>query len=213
MAVARNDGRRSRRRRERLAVIAMSLFPLLIGVGFLAPGWVRVLATAQETDDAPRGPLEDQIGPFSRRPLPAPREFFGASSPELLDLDLLFAGDTTPIAPDAAERPGSFPRDHGDAIVLDDLGSATRDIAFKDALMDDPQQLARSDDDDEGVLPICGSAPFGNCVRDDDFTGAKLGLSDATPVPEPATGGLLALGLGWLARRRARARYCQPITS
>jgi hypothetical protein len=24
---------------------------------------------------------------------------------------------------------------------------------------------------------------------------------------------LLALGLGWLARRRARARYCQPITS
>lgn len=207
MAVARKgDARPAKRRRERLAVVAMSLFPLLIGVGFLAPGWVRVLATAQEADEAPRGAFSDQIGPFSRRPLPAPREFFGASSPELLDLDLLFAGDSSPIAPDAAERLGSFPRDHGDAIVLDDLGSGMRDIAFKDVLVDDPQTLARSDDGDEGVLPICGSAPFGNCVRDDDFTGAKLGLSDATPVPEPGTGGLLALGLGWLGRRRARAR-------
>ncbi len=42
MAVPRQRrARAAKRRRERLAVIAMALFPLLVGVGFLTPGWVR----------------------------------------------------------------------------------------------------------------------------------------------------------------------------
>ena len=181
----------------------MMLFPMLIGVGFFAPGWVRVLATAQEQDEPPRAPLIDRIGPFSRRPLPAPQQFHGATAPELLDADKLFAGDSTPIAPGAAERLGTFPRSYGDNIVLDDVGDAPPIIAFRDILTDPPSNPL-SDDGDEGVLPMCATAPFGNCVRYDDFTGVRE-FDDATPVPEPGTGALLALGLGWLARRRSRA--------
>jgi hypothetical protein len=51
---------------------------------------------------------------------------------------------------------------------------------------------------------MCGTVPFGNCVRYDDFTGRRE-FEDQTPVPEPGTAALLALGLGWLARRRSRA--------
>lgn len=182
----------------------MTLFPMLIGVGFFAPGWVRVFATAQELGEQSRGPLVDRIGPFSRRPLPAPREFHGATAPELLDADKLFAGDSTPIAPGADERLGAFPRSYGDNIVLDDVGDAPPTIAFKDILTDPPPNLG-SDDGDQGVLPMCGTAPFGNCVRYDDFTGGRE-FDDQTPVPEPGTGALLALGLAWLARRRSRSR-------
>lgn len=197
------DTSAGKRRRERAAVIAMTLFPMLIGVGFFAPGWVRVFATAQELNEGPRGPLVDRIGPFSRRPLPAPQEFHGASAPELLDADKLFAGDSSPIAPGVAERVGAFPRSHGDSIVLDDVGDAPPTIAFKDILTDPPPNPL-SQHEDEGVLPMCATAPFGNCVRYDDFTGVRE-FEDQTPVPEPGTGALLALGLGWLARRRSRA--------
>lgn len=207
MAVPRQRrARAAKRRRERLAVFAMALFPLLVGVGFLTPGWVRVFATAQELDDPPRGPLVDRVGPFARRPLPAPREFFGGAAPELLDLDQLFAGEGAAIAPDATGRTGSFARTHSDSIVMDDLGKQDPDVDFKDLLIDDTRAIAKLSDDDEGVLPVCGTLPFGNCVRYDDFTGASLKLdSTPVPVPEPGTAALLALGLGWLGRRR-RAR-------
>jgi nitrate reductase NapE component len=200
----RGEGTR-RRRRERFVVLAMGLFPVLVSVGFFAPGWVRVLATAQEIERPPRGPLADRIGPFAHRPLPAPREFFGGSAPELLDLDRLFApAGSGGASLDLAQRLASFPRSHSDVIVLDDVGSKPQSIAFKDMLMDPPSSIAKADDD-EGILPLCGAIPFGNCVRDDDFTGAGLPIEQGQPIPEPGTAGLVALGLGWLARRRRRS--------
>lgn len=205
MAVPRQrKARAAERRRERRVVFAMALFPLLVGVGFLTPGWVRMFATAQELDEAPRGPLTDRVGPFSRRPLPAPQEFFGGTAPKLLDLDRLFAGDGSPILPDSSGRTGSFERTHSDGIVMDDLGTMGTDVEFEDVLVDDTQGFAKLGDDDEGVLPVCGTLPFGNCVRYDDFTGSKA-VGNVTPVPEPGTAAPLALGLAWLARRRRRS--------
>lgn len=197
-----HDKRSRRRWRERAAVLVMALFPLLIGVGFFAPGWVRVLATAQEADAGPRGPLVDRIGPFARRPLPAPRPMFADLTTELLDVDRIFAGDLAPIAPGASQGSGSFPRSYGDNIVLDDVGKTLPKISFQDILTD-PLDAIYSDDEDEGVLPMCATAPLGNCVRFDDFTGARA-LEDQTPVPEPGTAALLALGLAALARRSSR---------
>jgi len=189
----------------------MALFPLLVGVGFFAPGWVQHLATAQEEELGPRGPLVDRIGPFARRPLPASRRFFGGAAPELLDLDQLLdgVGDGKELPDDLLRRLASFPRSAVDNIVLNDVGRAAQTIAFKDILTDPRYSSPKLFGDIAGNLgggpvPICATAPYGNCVRFDDFTGVD-DPTESDPVPEPATGLMLGLGLLWLARRHPRA--------
>ena len=163
---------------------------------------------------------------LGRSPLLVPRDFSAGFIPELLDLDQLFRDTEFRVDPSGERlaRLLAFPRSHGDAIVLDDVDGYPLDLLFDDALVGDT--IASVPDglpDAFGLGPIGSSVPLGNRVRFDDFPGGGPGRrsSGGGAIPEPATGVLLALGLGALGiRRRARlrrlasrsaARYFQPI--
>jgi hypothetical protein len=197
--------RRQRRWRERLAVTAMGLFPLLVAGGFFTPGMLRVLAVAQELRPEDRAPIVDRVGPFARRPLLVPRDFSAGFIPELLDLDQLFLGSQFRVdaSLDQLGRVDSFPRSHGDVIVFDDVASFSDAIVFDDVLME--EQVAQVEPVVEfgpGGVPMCATLHAANCVRDDDFVDGIAIIGDTRPIPEPHTGALLGLGLALLARRR-----------
>ena len=183
----------------------MALFPLLVAGGFLAPGVIQVLALAQELTESERAPIADLTSPYARRPLLVPRDFSAGFTPELLDLDQLFLGSEYRVQVSAGglARVTSFPRSHGDAIVIDDVGEFVRDITFKDILMDVPSPMMLASEPND-LLPLCGTLHEGNCVRDDDLTGGEI--DDGQPIPEPGTGVLLALGLTALGCRRRASR-------
>jgi hypothetical protein len=204
MSVHDTHGKRSRRKRERVVALLVALFPLFVASGFLAPGWVRIMAFARTVDDSERASVVDRIGPYGRRPLLVPRDFSAGFVPELLDLDQLFLGTQSRIDPSAhrVARVSAFDRSYGDAIVFDSVSPFREPIEFADALMEEQQQQVLGDASQGAPLPLCGTLHAANCVRDDDFTGALL--PKATPIPEPHTGALLALGLGLLAWRRPR---------
>jgi hypothetical protein len=198
----------STRWRERLAVVFMALFPLLVAGGFLAPGVVRVLAIAQELTDSDRAAVVDRTSPYARRPLLVPRDFSAGFIPELLDLDQLFLGGAyrVQVSPDSLARVTSFPRSHGDSIVLDDVGEFLQEIAFKDILMVEPPPMLLAGDPGSELLPLCGTLHAGNCVRDDDLTSTSLRVEQGQPIPEPGTGALVALGLAALGCLRRVSR-------
>jgi hypothetical protein len=178
----------------------MALFPLLVVGGFLAPGVVQVLAIAQELTESDREAVVDRTSPYGRRPLMVPRDFSAGFIPELLDLDQLFLGGAyrIEVSPDSLARVTSFPRSHGDSIVLDDVGEFLQEVAFKDILMDEPAPMMVAGDPDDQLLPLCGTLHAANCVRDDDLTSTSLLFEQGQPIPEPGTGALLLLGLAAL---------------
>jgi hypothetical protein len=186
----------------------MALFPLLVAGGFLAPGVIQVLALAQELTESGRAPVVDRTSPYERRPLLVPRDFSAGFTPELLDLDQLFLGNEyrVQVSADRLARVTSFPRSHGDAIVLDDVGEFVQDITFKDILMDEPSPTLLAGDPGGDLLPLCGTLHAGNCVRDDDLTGGSGEVEEGQPIPEPGTGVLVALGLTALGCRRRASR-------
>ena len=129
-------------------------------------------------------------------------------TPELLDLDQLFLGSEyqVQVDTDRLARVTGFPRSHGDSIVLDDVGEFVEDITFKDILMDEPAKPMLAGDPDADLLPLCGTLHAGNCVRDDDLVSGGGEVEEGTPIPEPGTGVLLALGLAALGCRRRASR-------
>jgi len=183
--------------RERLAVFFMALFPLLVAGGFLAPGVIQVLAIAQELTESERPPIADHTNAYARRPLLVPRDFSAGFIPELLDLDQLFLGSEyrVEVSADRLARVTSFPRSHGDAILIDDMGEFDEEIAFKDILMVEPAPMLLASSPGDELLPLCGTLHAGNCVRDDDLTSVSFDLEEGQPIPEPGTAALLALGL------------------
>jgi hypothetical protein len=187
----------------------MALFPLLVAGGFMAPGVVQVLALAQELTESERAPVADRTSLYARRPLMVPRDFSAGFIPELLDLDQLFLGSSyrVQVSADRLARVTSFPRSHGDAIVLDDLGEFVEEITFKDILMEEAAPTLLAGDPDADLLPLCGTLHAGNCVRDDDLVGANIEVEEGQPIPEPGTAVLVALGLTILACRRRASRF------
>ena len=189
----------------------MALFPLLVAGGFMAPGVIQVLARAQELTESERAPIVDRTSPYAHRPLLVPRDFSAGFTPELLDLDQLFLGSAyrVQVSADRFARVTSFPRSHGDAIVIDDVGEFVEDITFKDVLMDEPSPTLLAGDPDDNLMPLCGTLHAGNCVREDDLipSGGDDDIEEGQPIPEPGTAVLVALGLTALGCRR-RAWRC-----
>jgi uncharacterized protein (TIGR03382 family) len=205
------QGRRQRRRTPLLKLM-FGLFPLLVAAGFLAPGWVQLLAIAQIGDEPARGEVIDRVGPYGHRPLMVPRDFSSGMHPALLDLDELFlAGRGTPLLPPRhAGGVDAFDRSFGDLIAFDDFGKSDDLVKFKDVLTDPHSLMVAAARDDDYALPLCGTLYAGNCVRDDDFSGGfVLTDEDLQPVPEPDTAALMTLGLlglAWQGRRRRSRR-------
>jgi hypothetical protein len=214
MADAANRPKRARKWQGRIAVVVFSLFPLAVLAGLLSPGVIALqtqagnAAAENAAPAAPGGPLDFRGVNLNRSPLLVPRDFNAGFIPELLDLDQLFLDTAFRVDPSGERlaRLLAFPRSHGDAIVLDDVDDTPLDMLFDDALVGDT--IASVPDglpDAFGLGPIGGSVPLGNRVRFDDFPSGGPDDGVGGPViPEPATGALLALGLGMLAIQRRR---------
>ena len=211
-------GSRSRWQR-RFAAFALTLFPLLVAGGILAPDVVSMVAETVVEQGAASGeePVFDPASRPQDKPplLLAPREFTGASPPELIDLQRLFS--RTPFDDPLVRqfsRLMTFPRSHGDMIVLDDTDQQQKDIDFKDPVMVGAVTGDPWDPPSPDLLPISGSPrPFGDGLRFDDPIATGEGNID--PVPEPSTGLMLGAALGGLSlyRRARRRAQRQPSTS
>jgi hypothetical protein len=140
-----------------------------------------------------------------RSPLLVPRDFSAGFIPELLDLDQLFLDTEFRVDPSGERlaRLLSFPRSHGDAIVLDDVDGYPLDLLFDDALLGDEIAAVPNDISDAwGLGPLGSGLLTGNGVRFDDFPGDDGGQNPPPAIPEPSTAALFALGLLALALRR-----------
>lgn len=208
MAQVEQQSTRRARWRRRLASTLLSLFPAMVAVGLLAPGFVRVLQEQGEAE-APAEPIPILDQPLEVRPnLLVPRDFSTGFIPELLDLDQLFLKTRYRLDPTSRRLAGllSFPRNRGDTIVLDDVDTHVHGMLFKDALAS-TSVVEPSGGGAPLLHPLLGTLPLGNGLRFDDFTGGdRGGLRNLPVVPEPGTAPLLALGLVYLALRRRSSR-------
>ncbi|MFB3118839.1 MAG: PEP-CTERM sorting domain-containing protein [Myxococcota bacterium] len=203
MATAREDNSRQSRWPARIVVLAGVLFPLLVAGGVLAPQVISLMAATEIESDATEPESEvalDFSGPMpGKPPLLLPRDYEAGFVPELLDLQNLFTGSSH--APDQVAqeyaRLLSFPRSHGDVIVMDDVDREIKDVIFKDPVMVGAEAAYPRPDPD--LLPIGGPRPFGDGLRFDDPQ--ATGEGPVAPIPEPGTASLLASGLIILALR------------
>jgi hypothetical protein len=210
MAQAEQRPERSERRKRPILVILFSLLPLLISVGVLAPGMIKVMAEEEEPMDSSSTRTTRRLSRYAHQPLLLPRDFSAGFIPELLDLEHLFSrvdymGD--PMARKRARLP-SFPRNFGDAIVLDDVDQRIREIVFKDPVIVGQQTASAFPPPSADLLPLPGPEPIGPDPRFDDIFPPRQDLGPDFVVPEPSTGLLLGMGLALvgLTRRKHRTR-------
>ena len=188
---------RLKRRKRPIIVILFSLLPLLISVGILAPGMIKVMAEEELAMDSPSTRITRRLSRYAHQPLLLPRDFSAGFIPELLDLEHLFSrvdymGD--PMARKRARLP-SFPRNFGDMIVLDDVDQRIREIVFKDPVIVGQQAASAFPPPSPDLLPLPGPEPVGPGPRFDDIFPPRQDIGPNFVVPEPSTGLLLGIGL------------------
>jgi hypothetical protein len=207
MAKRRTDSNRRNPVRRDLAAFLMLLLPAFMFVGLLAPAAVSVKPKAQE-----------DLGPISFRNF-APHDAMQQLSraiPRVFPLDSgvepVFSGARY-LAEQAREvfEPEVKTDEGGQQIVLNEDG--VQNYIAKTLFDDSADETVLAVD----LTPLWNPAVFdvipGLLARGywqwDDFHGSGVafftGPAPTAPVPEPAAGALLALGLGALALRRGRA--------
>ena len=142
---SRPASKRSARWPRRFVAWLLLLLPSTVLGGLLAPDFVRV-QLVKRGDTAAAGTLSDP-DPGVPLQISSPPAAHPAGSigfvPDLLDLDRLFV-KPRPLPPTPTPTPTprakllakliSFPRNHGDTIVLDDVDELARSVVFKDVL-------------------------------------------------------------------------------
>lgn len=210
--------------RHSIAAAVLSLLPLLAFAGVLAPGLIEVDYKEEPSQAAARrGTIAFRPVRLMRPPLMVTRGLGATYTLDFLDIEGLF--ESSRYRAELGRRLAqlqSFPSATGDLIVIDDVDVVADQDLFDDLLQPTfmPQNHPLWDPKIFDVIPPLFA--IGNGFRFDDFPdpGFIPGKAPEPVIPEPATGLLLAVGLGALAHRAraqkallAPTRQRQPITS
>jgi hypothetical protein len=213
---SRPSSTRSARWQRRFVAWLVLLLPSTVLGGLLAPDFVRSVLVERGDTAADSTSLDPGPGvslQTSSRPAVRPAGSIGFV-PDLLDLDRLFV-KARPLPTTLTPSPRamllakliSFPRNHGDTIVLDDVNELARSVVFKDVLSTSVVEPSFGGGDLFALYPLLGEPfPFGNGWRYDDFVGGDMIFRNPLPIPEPGTATLMAVGLAglaWLGRAAA----------
>lgn len=198
---------RSARRKRRIVVLLFSLLPLLVGVGIMAPGMVKVMAVENEEPDLLSVRMTRRLSRYAHQPLLLPRDFSAGFIPELLDLEHLFSRVDYLSDPDSYERARMplFALNFGNVIVLEDVDQKIREIVFKDPVLMQTAQTKSMPPPAADLTPLGGPDPVGGGPRFDDYLGPHVDVDEDLVVPEPSTGLLVGFGLLLLGTLRRRS--------
>jgi hypothetical protein len=185
------------RRKRPILVVLLSLLPMLVGLGVLAPGMVQVMAVEGEQLDTGHVRITRRLSRYAHQPLLLPRDFSQGFVPELLDLEHLFSRVDYMGDPKAGGRSPlpTFSSNFGNVIVLDDVDQRLREIVFKDPVLDTQVASSKYPPPAADLTPLGESLTTTPGPRFDDYFGPQLDVNEDFVIPEPSTGLLLGLGL------------------
>jgi hypothetical protein len=195
---------RDQRRRRPIAAWLLALFPMLVGLGILAPGMVQVMAVEDAGLDERNVRITRRLSRFAHQPLLLPRDFSQGFVPELLDLEHLFNRVEYMADPSARDRlrDTDFPSTYGNVIVIDDVNQRLREIIFSDPVIDSQVVATGWQPPAANLTPLGTSLGSTPGPQYDGYFGPQIDVDEDFIVPEPSTGLMLGLGLLGLAAIR-----------
>jgi len=210
MPIVKERNEQIERRKRPAIVLLFSLLPMLIGLGVLAPGMVKVMAVESGRLDGDHIRITRRLSRYAHQPMLLPRDFSQGFVPELLDLEHLFSRVEYASDPTARERSllPNFESNFGNVIVLDDVDQRLREIVFKDPVMDNQVATSKYPPPASDLTPIGDSLTLTPGPRYDDYLGPQINVGGDFVIPEPSSGLLLTLGLTILrvvSRRSGRS--------